>query len=362
VWNPPETARITVATHDNLSGRNIVAALSLRDGTVSTLLDTEENIGGANVPYGFAVSPERTQVAFFAENAEHPPDLWLADSSFGNRRRITTLNPGLSEIPLGPAKLLKWEGPAGQSLRGGLLLPPDYDPGKRYPMIVWVYGGVRQSRDMNRFGMSRLIGNALHLFATRGYVVLLPDAPLRKGRPAADILECVMPGVDRAISEGYADPDRIGVMGNSYGGYSTLALIVQTTRFRAAVASAPLSNLIFNYLDLGPSGESYGIMAAEEGNLLMGGTLWDFRDRYIENSPVFHLDKVKTPLLLLHGDQDTAAKITHSEEVFAGLRRLGAEVEFVRYAGEGHGIRFEANLVDYWQRAIAWFDSHLRRP
>jgi dipeptidyl aminopeptidase/acylaminoacyl peptidase len=109
IWSPPGEQRVTIITHDNLSGRNTVEAVSLADAKRTTLFDTDENIGGLNVPYGFAVSPERTHVAWLAESAQRPPDLWFADSSFANPRRITTLNPGLSETSLGSVKLLEWE-------------------------------------------------------------------------------------------------------------------------------------------------------------------------------------------------------------------------------------------------------------
>jgi dipeptidyl aminopeptidase/acylaminoacyl peptidase len=175
-----------------------------------------------------------------------------------------------------------------------------------------------------------------------------------------DLLKTVMPGVDRAIDIGVADPGRLGIMGHSYGGYSTLSLIVQTTRFKAAVDSAGPANLISFYGDLDKSGAAGGIGWSETGQGGMVGSPWEFRDRYIENSPLFYLDRVETPVLIVQGDMDPIWK--QADEVFVALRRLGKEAVYAKYAGEEHweGTWSLANAKDYWSRVFAWFDQHLK--
>lgn len=202
----------------------------------------------------------------------------------------------------------------------------------------------------------------MQLLATRGYAVLAPDSPLRTGTPMTDLLKTILPGVDRVIDMGIADPDRLGVMGHSYGGYSTLSLIVQTTRFRAAVDSAGPANLISFYGQMDPSGSSFALGWAETGQGGMEGTPWQFRERYIENSPIFYLNRVQTPVLIVQGRLDHAVPEEQSDEVFIGLRRLGKEVEYAKYGGEEHweGSWALSNVIDYWNRVIRWFDGHLK--
>jgi dipeptidyl aminopeptidase/acylaminoacyl peptidase len=249
-------------------------------------------------------------------------------------------------------------------LRGALLLPEGYEPGKRYPLIVWVYGGASLSRNVNHYGMeSKGVWN-MQLFASRGYAVLMPDAPTRGSNTLNDLARTVLPGVDKVIELGIADPERLGLGGHSFGGYSTLALLVQTTRFKAAVCSAGFGNLIGSYAAMGEDGEAYGTYWYEQGPHAMGGSPWAAREQYIANSPFFHLEKVRTPLLLLHGAEDDSAKPFLADEVFVGLRRLGQKVVYAKYEREGHvPARWGyANQLDYSRRMIAWFDEHLTSP
>src|SRR5262249_39562937 len=144
-------------------------------------------------------------------------------------------------------------------------------------------------------------------------------------------------GIDKLVELGIADPDRLGIMGFSYGGYSTLALIVQTTCFKAAVVFAGFGDLIGYYGMMTKEGDARTALAFEGDWGRMGGTPWQFRDRYIENSPIFYLDRVQTPVLIVHGAEDPTVAPFLADEVFVGLRRLGKEVVYAKYQGEGHG-------------------------
>ena len=154
------------------------------------------------------------------------------------------------------------------------------------------------SNNVNRFGLVGIGAFNMQLLATRGYAVLFPDAPLREGKPVADLMRTVMPGVDAAIEQGYADPDRLAIMGQSYGSLNTLAIITQTTRFKAAVITAAVAHpdLFADYLG------STGYYEQGQGN--MGGTIWEYHDRYLENSPLFLFDRIETPLLIGQGERD----------------------------------------------------------
>jgi dipeptidyl aminopeptidase/acylaminoacyl peptidase len=202
----------------------------------------------------------------------------------------------------------------------------------------------------------------MQLLATRGYAVLFPDAPQSLGTPMLDLAKTVLPGINEIVNLGIADPDRVGVMGQSYGGYSTLSMITQSKRFSAAIAIAGMGDLIASYGEMDAAGSAFGTSVAEHGQDLMEGSPWQFRDRYIENSPLFFLDRVSTPLLIVHGDADRFVQPFLADEVFVGLRRLGREVTYAKYHGEGHDPMFwsYANQVDFCHRVIDWFELHLK--
>ena len=191
---------------------------------------------------------------------------------------------------------------------------------------------------------------------------LFPDAPQSLGTPMLDLAKTVLPGINEIVNMGIADPDRVGVMGQSYGGYSTLSMIAQSKRFSAAIAIAGMGDLIGSYGEMDAAGSAFGTSVAEHGQDLMEGSPWQFRDRYIENSPLFFLDRVSTPLLIVHGDADMFVQPFLADEVFVGLRRLGRQVTYAKYHGEGHDPMFwsYANQVDLCHRLIDWFERHLK--
>jgi dipeptidyl aminopeptidase/acylaminoacyl peptidase len=161
---------------------------------------------------------------------------------------------------------------------------------------------------------------------------------------------------------GIADENRVGVLGHSYGGYSVLSLLVQSRRFKAAAMIDGSGDLISSYGQMGKDGSAFGIALAEGGQELMGGTPWEFRDRYIENSPVFYFDRIATPLLIVHGTDDFTVAPFLGDEVFVDLRRLGKEVEYVRYRGEEHSpLNWSyTNQLDLCNRTIDWFKKYLQ--
>ena len=230
-------------------------------------------------------------------------------------------------------------------------------------MITWVYGGAEGSLAARHFGLDGEGIDNMQFFASRGYAVLFPDAPLRIGSPVKDLLSTVTPAVRRAIDIGVADPDRLGVMGQSYGGYSVFALISHINLFRAAVARAAQANLIsFSLTFRDATGDAVGLPWAERGQGRMGGPLWQFRTRYIENSPIFYLDQVQTPVLLVHGGMDQTVPSYLGDELFVSLRRLGKTVIYVKYPNEDHweGDWSISDMTDELQRIVAFFDSNLK--
>jgi dipeptidyl aminopeptidase/acylaminoacyl peptidase len=286
----------------------------------------------------------------------------LATGDLTSSSRLSNINPQLDRYVMGTSQLIEWRDGDGKQLRGALLLPSSYREGDPVPLVVVVYGGSFQSDQLNKFG--GLFGWIMpyynvQLFATRGYAVLMPDAPQNLGTPLFDLAKTVLPGINKCIELGIADADRIGIIGQSYGGYSTLALLVQTHRFKAAVASAGFGDLIGLFGEMKVDGTVFGTTLTEKGQALMGGTPWEYRDRYVENSPIFYLDRIQTPLLIFHGAEDTGIDPFLANEIFVGLRRLGRTVEYVQYQGEGHMVTSLGNQEDAARRIITWLGKYL---
>ena len=256
--------------------------------------------------------------------------------------------------------IASWRSMDADTVRGLLLLPSDYAPGQRYPTVAWVYAGWNVGTEFQHtFGVFDF--NATYnaqLLATRGYVVFVPDIPIHAGTPMADIAKVVLPGIDKVVELGVADPDRLGLWGQSNGGYTVLSLLVQSPRFRAAITGASgWADLFASYQLLYPDGTDEVFGWAEQGQGAMGGSPWEYRDRYIENSPFFYLDRINAPLLVQYGSEDNLAPA--SKAVFVALRRLNRRVELIGYQGEDHVVLARANQIDYWNRASAWFDEHM---
>ncbi len=361
VWSPDGGHSIVVRTRDENTKQVGFYRVGVSNGQ-STKLFEENSYFAYDMIFGQDVSRDGQTVAYVAQDAQHPEDIWITNSGFAGRQRITKINPDLKDLAFGASRVINWRSLDGTQLHGVLLLPANYQEGEKYPLVVTVYGGSYLSENAYRFGLYGSGVDNLQLLATRGYAVLLPDTPLHDGTPMLELLKMALPGVDRVVELGIADPDRLGVMGHSYGGYSTISLIVQTNRFKAAVSIAGIADLISGYGQMDKSGASWAIIWSETGQGGMRGTPWQFRDRYIENSPIFYLDRVQTPLLIIHGELDRAVSCQQAEEVFVGLRRLGKEVEYARYEGEGHVPSHwkYANQVDFWNRMIAWFDKYLK--
>ncbi len=359
LWSADDGRSVLLFTSDPATKRVGAARVDLGSGAVTPLYEEAKHYGGYdNTP---VVSPDAKAVAYVAEDAQHSADIWLLEGERGQRRQVSQAAPELAQYQLGTAQVVEWRSLDGDTLRGALVYPAAYEPGRRYPLIVVVYGGSTVSNLLNRFGFHVAPVENLHLFATRGYALLLADSKLKVGTPMVDLLKSVMPGVDRAIDLGVADAGRVGIMGHSYGGYSTLALVAQSSRFKAAVMRGGMGDLVGGYGQLAPDGTNYGLPWAESGQGRMGGSPWEYRERYLENSPFYHLDRVETPLLIIHGATDDAVPSFLADEVFTGLRRLGKTVTYAKYAGEGHweGEWSYANQVDYLTRVFAWFDRYL---
>ncbi len=361
IWQSNETQSICIHTHDHETKKDGFYLLNSAEGSTTCLFEEPLSIyGRVGDEFDIITVGCGEKLVYRVQNATQPEEIWMLDTDTGKRQQVSDLNPHLLDLQFGEVRLIESKTAEGQPLQGVLMLPINYEEGKRYPLVTWVYGGRNLSGYAYQFGLTGQIN--FQLLATRGYAVLGVDTPLKTHDPMIELSGLVLPAVDNVIEMGIADENRLGIIGYSYGGYATVGLITQTNRFKAAVAGGGLYNLTSHYGILTKQGNSSGIGWSEGGQGRMSGSLWEQRQRYIDNSPIFHLDKVETPILIYCGEGfRNGFDYPQSGELFSGLRRLKKKATFVWYRGEGHGLTTwrPEHRADCWERIIDWFEIHL---
>ncbi len=257
-------------------------------------------------------------------------------------------------------RLVNYVSDKGDSLQGALFLPANYEEGKKYPTLVYYYEKLSQTlHNWSNPGFSGTGWNPT-MYTSNGYAVFIPDIVYKMDDPGMSAVWCVLPAVKEAIKTGVIDEEKIGIHGHSWGGYQTAFLITQTSMFKAAAAGAPLTNMVSMYdLIYWNSGNgNMSIFEASQGRFK--GAPWENWDSYLRNSPVYHVKKVTTPLLMLHNDKDGAVDFTQGIEYYNALRRLKKPVVLVQYKGENHGLGKLENRKDYSVRMMEFFDYHLK--
>lgn len=304
----------------------------------------------------------------FIANDRSGTSLWISSRSCPATAPQFQTNLFLQTIAVGLTPLIDYQSLKEEPLQARLLLPPDYQPGKAYPTVVWVYPGRILSADAWGAEINEFLPLNLQILAAQGYVVLEPSMPLNPegeaDHPLLRLTEGVLPAIDRAMALGIADPDRLFLMGLSFGGYAVYGLITQTHLFRAAVAVSGFCNLTSLYglfdarqrYDEFVHEDLFQATLAELGQLRMANPPYRDLVRYVRNSPLFAIEQVQTPLMIVQGDLDYVP-IQQGEEFFQGLYRLGKRADFVRYWGEGHSLSSPANIRDLWQRIFSWFEQ-----
>lgn len=313
--------------------------------------------------------------ALYIAHASDGSRLWLSGGAgrpMASSTEIWQGNQWMREIRPGRAEAISYATADGAALTAWLLLPPDYVAGTRVPMVTMVYPGRTYGvTSPASFSLVDDSFNHPQLFAALGYAVLLPTMPAaedpRDAHALASLSSGVLPAVDAVIARGIADADRIAVVGQSGGGFATLGLITQTTRFRSAIASAGYSNFIslygtfygqYRHGDAGPpqKAQVLRMLMLEKGVIGLGGPPWVEAERYRASSAILRADKVETPLMLVHGELDFIP-IQQSEEFFTALYRQDKRAVFLRYQGEEHTIAYRANVLDLWTRIADWLSE-----
>jgi len=308
-----------------------------------------------------AKAKESDRILYTRESYDEYPNVWLSDGlRFGNVRQLTALHADLHEkYNWGTAELIDWKSIDGETIQGALIKPDNYEEGKKYPVLIYYYRFFSQ-RAYEFSGISNNHRPTLPQWVSDEYVVFLPDIRFDVGLPGFSSTKSLVPGVQKLIEMGIADPDKIGLHGHSWSGYQTAFMITQTDIFAAAIAGAPVSNMTSAY-----SGIRWGSGLArqfqyEQSQSRIGGSLWEYPELYIENSPVFYADRIETPLLIMFGDEDTAVPWEQGIELYLAMRRLQKDAVFLQYRGEPHHLQEYANRLDYAIKMKEYFDHYLK--
>jgi dipeptidyl aminopeptidase/acylaminoacyl peptidase len=287
------------------------------------------------------------------------PDVWVTNSTFRELKRVSNGDAQRAAYTWGTGELVSFKNADGVPLKGLLLKPENFDSKKKYPMIVYIYEKLSQGLHQFRNPGPGTSINPTY-YVSNGYLVFMPDIVYTIGYPGPSALKCVLPGVQAVVDKGYVNENAIGIQGHSWGGYQIAYMVTQTNRFKAAAPGALVANMTSAY-----SGIRWGTglprqFQYERSQSRIGGSLWEYPLRYLDNSPIFRADRVETPLLMIHNDEDDAVPWYQGIEYFLALRRLGKEAYMFTYNGEKHGLRKRINQKDYTRRLQEFFDHFLK--
>ena len=270
-WSTDEGRTMTVYGAHATTHAEGIWSINLDTGATSLVREDAVHLGGRetiDVASG-------GRVVFVRETVGDPPAVWTSRGSLAAPLPVAKAAKAHGDALTGTSRVIAYRSLDGRPLNGALLLPAGYQEGRRYPLIARVYSGIRMSNRVNHYGLGERGAFNVHLFATRGYAVFLPDMPSRGPEELRDTIRTVMPGVEKLIDLGIADPERLGVFGHSNGGYTVFSLLVQTTRFKAAAESDGQADLISAYGSMRPDGSAFNTFWLERGPHGLGGTPWD---------------------------------------------------------------------------------------
>ncbi len=298
------------------------------------------------------------KIIFTSESFDEFPDLWITDLFMDTVRRITDVNPEMKNFKWGTTESVSWVSPIGDSLDGYLIKPDGFDPKKKYPVLVYYY--ERFSNQTYRFYQPRINHRPIYqVYLGEDYLVFVPDVKYRNGRPGTDALESIQSGLKMLIVRGIADPAKLCIQGHSWAGYQTAYIVTKTDMFAAAAAGAPVGNMTSAYSQIRTESGLARQFQYEKYQSRIGGNLWDSLDSYLRNSPVMQVPGAKTPLLILHGDNDEAVPFEQGVELYLAYRRLSKNCVLIEYKNEPHHPRKYENKLDWAIKMKEWYDHYV---
>lgn len=293
-------------------------------------------------------------------NFNTSPDLYLTSDYWKKSEKLTDINPQMKDYNWGTAEMFSWTSYTGIPLQGILYKPEDFDPGKKYPVIIYFY--EKHSDDLYSYfppAPSRSIIN-IPFFVSRGYIVFTPDIHYTVGQPGMDSYNAVVSGAEALAKNSWVDAENMAIQGQSWGGYQVAYIVTQTDMFKAAGAGAPVSNMTSAYGGIRWETGRSRQYQYEQTQSRLGATMNDSLHLYIKNSPVFYTENIKTPLLIMHNDKDGAVPWYQGIELFMSMRRLGKPVWLLQYNNEAHNLVNRRNSKDLSIRLQQFFDHYLK--
>ncbi len=300
-------------------------------------------------------------VIYSQETYDNPPKLMVQDLKTGKEQMVYQSNPQHFDYQWGKEELVKFESPKGAPLKGILYYPSNFDPTKKYPMIVSIY--EIQSKDFHNYYNPTLhsrIGFGISNFTTSGYFVFLPDIVYEIGDPGISALDCVLEGLDTMADRKYIDKEKIGLYGHSFGGYESMFILTQTDRFATVVAGAGASNLLSFYLSMSWIWDRPQYTRFERQQWRMGDTYFNIPEAYNRNSPINFAQNISAPFLGWAGKKDSNVNWEQHLEFYLALRKLEKEHIMLLYPDEGHDISSPANQEDLTYKIMDWYDFYLK--
>jgi dienelactone hydrolase len=346
-----------------------LAKMKLSDGaTPIQIFKQSVNLISASRPgsglEGSILKAEDADIFVFQkETFKTPANVYAADYSSGAisaGTQLSDINKQQQNYNWGTAELFKWKAYTGKLTEGIVYKPEDFDPKKKYPMIVYFY--ERGNNTLHNYIAPAPTPSRLNIsfFVSRGYVVFVPDIWYKTGYPGQSAYDYILSGTRAVVKQGFVDSTKIGLQGQSWGGYQIAYLITQTPLYAAAWAGAPVANMFSAYGGIRWESGVNRQFQYEKTQSRIGATIWERPDLYTANSPLFHLKKVKTPLVIMANDADGAVPWYQGIEMFTAMRRLNKPVWLLNYNGEAHNLVERRNRKDIQIREQQFFDWKLK--
>lgn len=310
--------------------------------------------------FGFNKAKDADAITVRRSTYQENPDLHLGDLTLKNLRKVSNLNPQQAEVKWGSVELVSYLANDGTPLQGLLFKPENFDENKKYPMMVYFY--ERNSDGLHNYRAPAPSASTINIpyFVSNDYLVFVPDIKYDLGLPGPSAYNCIIPGVQSLVARGFVDADNMAIQGQSWGGYQVAYLITQTDMFKAAGAGAPVVNMTSAYGGIRWGTGMSRMFQYEQTQSRIGGTLWEKPLYYLENSPLFYMDRVNTPVLIMHNDEDGAVPWYQGIEMFMALKRLNQPAWLLQYNGEDHNLRQRKNRKDLSVRLSQFFDHYLK--
>lgn len=300
---------------------------------------------------------DANQYAYVKQNFDQSPSLHLTDN-FSKISHVLNTNPQQKEYFWGKSELITYKNKKGETMQGALFYPANYEAGKQYPMITYIYEKLSNTLHNYVTPSKRSAYNTAN-FTTNGYFVFRPDIVYEINDPGLSAVNCVVPAVEEVLKTGMIDKNKVGLMGHSWGAYQTSFIISQTDIFKAAVAGAPLTNLISmsNSIYWNTGTPDAKIFETSQGRF--DGPWYERMEEHMRNSPMYQAANIKAPLLVAFGDKDGAVDWHQGIEMYSTMRRMEKPFIMLVYADENHGLAKKENQVDYQVRQKEFFDHYL---